>query len=63
MDETHLTPKELAKRLKVEEQTLYTWRREGRGPTWFNVGRSIRYALADVEEWEEQKKEEAQAAG
>lgn len=30
---------------------LRLWRRQGRGPAYIKIGRSIRYAPADVREW------------
>ncbi|MFH1919443.1 MAG: helix-turn-helix domain-containing protein [Planctomycetota bacterium] len=47
-----LTPAETAEHLGIQEQTLAVWRTTGRhGLPFVRVGRSIRYRLADVEEW------------
>jgi len=39
-DKTGLTPK-----------TLANWRVLGKGPTWFKIGRLVRYDEADVDAW------------
>lgn len=48
----NLTPQDLAARLGVPVQTVYTWRTRGYGPRGFRVGKYLRYRLADVEAWE-----------
>lgn len=58
----HLGPKELARRLNVPINTLYSWRKTGRGPRGFRVGKFIRYRLADVEAWEQEQIDKEQLA-
>jgi hypothetical protein len=56
----HLTPAALAERLDVTETTLRDWRADNRGPAYIR-GESagdkatIRYRLADVEAWEQER--------
>jgi len=51
MDNEFLTPRQLAKRLQVDERTVRRWRIEGGGPPFLKLGGSIRYRNADVEAW------------
>lgn len=37
--------------LDVEDRTLETWRRLGRGPAFVRVGRAARYRRKDVDQW------------
>lgn len=30
---------------------LRAWRRQGRGPAYIRVGRSVRYRISDLDEW------------
>ena len=46
-----LTPKQLADRIGVTDQTLYNWRKEHRGPPFFKIQRAVYYKEADVENW------------
>ena len=48
----HLTPPELAKRLRLHVVTLANWRVKGKGPKFVKFGRAIRYPLSRVEAWE-----------
>ena len=48
-----LTPKQLAQRWKLTEQTLANWRHEGRGPPFIRVANRIRYDLEPIEQHEE----------
>jgi excisionase family DNA binding protein len=52
----HLTITELSDRLQVPVETIYVWNHTGKGPTYMKVGRHVRYALADVIEWERSRK-------
>ena len=47
-----LTPRETAKALGVSERTLFSWR-ETEGLPFVQVGRTIRYPLADLQRWAE----------
>ncbi|QIX28790.1 helix-turn-helix domain-containing protein [Nocardioides sp. JQ2195] len=42
----------LAERWEVSPGTLANWRARGTGPTYCKIGNSVRYALADVEQYE-----------
>lgn len=46
-----LTIEELAQMLSVTQLTVDRWRRQGSGPAFIQVGRGIRYRVADVEAW------------
>ena len=46
-----ITPEELAERLCIPIKRLYTWRLNGRGPTYIKVGHSLRYRAEDVAQW------------
>jgi excisionase family DNA binding protein len=45
------TQGEVAEYLRVPASTLEQWRWRKTGPKWSKVGRHVRYAWADVEEW------------
>jgi excisionase family DNA binding protein len=45
------TQDEVAEYLRVPVSTLEQWRWRKTGPKWSKVGRHVRYASADVEEW------------
>lgn len=47
-----LTEKELAARWGLHPGTLAHWRSKGIGPQFVKLGRSVRYRVADVEEYE-----------
>ena len=49
----HLTPGELAERLRIPVGTLKRWRTTGTGPRFLRVGRHVRYRETDVETWEQ----------
>lgn len=46
--EIHLTPRELAARWKMAEQTLANWRHTGKGPRLVKIGRKVLYPMAEV---------------
>lgn len=50
--QTHFTPKQLADRLQLSEYTLASWRCKGEGPKFMKFGRTVRYSIASVQEWE-----------
>lgn len=43
-----LNEKEAAARLGVAVRTMQEWRRNGRGPRFFKMGRAVRYCEADL---------------
>lgn len=46
-----LTAAQVGRMLQVSPRTLETWRREGRGPNVWMLGRLVRYRAADVHAW------------
>ncbi len=46
-----LTPAEAALYLKVPPRTLDAWRSRRTGPSWYRVGRHVRYRRADLATW------------
>lgn len=46
-----LTPDQLSEWLQVPKQTVYKWRTCGTGPRGYRVGKHLRYARHDVEQW------------
>lgn len=54
-----LSPAELAERFGVPLATVYKWRYGGYGPVSVKIGRHVRYSLAEVERWEQEKMKEA----
>lgn len=48
LTQVYLTPTLVAGLLHVSTKTLEAWRRQGCGPPFFKVGRSVRYAYADI---------------
>jgi predicted DNA-binding transcriptional regulator AlpA len=54
IDLIYATPREVAECLKVSEETLATWRRENKGPPWYQLngpGGSVRYLPGEVHAW------------
>jgi Helix-turn-helix domain len=46
------TPEEVAAFLgDIPKHTLEVWRSQGKGPRWRKVGRHVRYAWPDVDDW------------
>jgi len=48
---TWLTTAEAAERLRVAKVTLESWRAAGRGPKFSRLGRAIRYATVDLDQF------------
>lgn len=48
IENTNLTPKEAANRLRVTTGTLSNWRVQGMGPKFIKVGRKVLYPMAQV---------------
>ncbi|MFG1855008.1 helix-turn-helix transcriptional regulator [Actinomadura geliboluensis] len=55
MGEKHLTPEDLAERYDVPLKTVYGWNSDGTGPRRMKIGRYVRYRLADVIAWENER--------
>ena len=53
MTSPYLTTRELASRWGFKPATLVTWRSRRTGPAYVRIGGSIRYRLADVNEYEQ----------
>lgn len=51
-----LSNQDLADRYHVSLDTVRRWRLHGDGPLGVRVGRHVRYALEDVEAWEQQRR-------
>ena len=52
IENTNLTPKEAANRLRVTTGTLSNWRVQGQGPRFIKVGRKVLYPVAQVVAYE-----------
>ncbi|WP_143264176.1 helix-turn-helix transcriptional regulator [Amycolatopsis kentuckyensis] len=53
MTETrYLTTPQLSKRWGIPEGTLIHWRKVGRGPKYYKLGRHVRYREADIQKFE-----------
>lgn len=46
-----LSTADLAEEFGVSQSTVRYWRAKGTGPAGVRVGRQVRYAASDVEEW------------
>jgi len=48
-----MTPKEVARYLRLSESVLYEYRAMGVGPNYLKIGngRLVRYRLSDIEKW------------
>lgn len=55
MDDTYLSPEQLAERFDVPVPTVYAWNKAGTAPPRIRVGRHVRYRLADVLAWEKSR--------
>jgi hypothetical protein len=49
---------ELAARWKVRPKVIYAMRYRRAGPRAMRVGRELRFSLADVERWEESRRDD-----
>jgi excisionase family DNA binding protein len=50
---------ELADYLGVPVKTIYEWRQNGRGPVGIRMGRHLKFAVSDVREWVQERREES----
>jgi predicted DNA-binding transcriptional regulator AlpA len=48
---TYLNGMDAGTRLGLSPETLYAWRREGKGPPYIRLGRRIMYKVADLDAW------------
>ena len=51
MNDRLLSIEDLSTYLQVPVNTLYQWRKTGKGPAGFRVGKYVRYRPDDVETW------------
>ena len=51
-----LTPEEVALALKISVRTLADWRQRKMGPIYTRVGSQIRYPVADVRDYLEERR-------
>ncbi len=51
--DSYITQRDLERRWKMSGRTLERWRAEDYGPPWYVLGGSIRYRLADIEDFED----------
>lgn len=49
-----LTTQEAADWLSLSRRTLETWRITGNGPRYFKLGRAVRYALSELQAFQQQ---------
>jgi hypothetical protein len=52
MTATHLSQRDLARRLRISPRTLEGWRWRGEGPRFVKAGGRVLYRLEDVEAFE-----------
>ncbi|ACZ29832.1 phage transcriptional regulator, AlpA [Xylanimonas cellulosilytica DSM 15894] len=50
---------QLAEYLGIPVATIYDWRVDGKGPCAIRIGRHVKYAVHDVQEWVAQHREAA----
>ena len=58
-----LNTADLAARFRTDQGTIRYWRHTGFGPKGTPFGRRVLYRLTDVERWEAERAQQAQAAG
>jgi predicted DNA-binding transcriptional regulator AlpA len=46
-----LTPAQVSEMTGLAQSTLANWRTLGKGPTWFKIGRLVRYDAEAVDAW------------
>ncbi len=59
MEDKIFTPRQLTAYLETSVSALSQYRALDIGPTYFKIGRMVRYRLSDVEVWLNQKKSRA----
>jgi excisionase family DNA binding protein len=48
---TVMTSTEASEYLRISEDTLRTWRSDGRGPKYSKLGSQVRYKRSDLDAW------------
>lgn len=51
MDNKLLTVDDLASYLGVPVNTVYQWRKTGKGPTGYRIGKYVRFRAHEVDAW------------
>lgn len=51
MQQLLMNEREAAKALQVSVQLLRKWRANGAGPKYIKLGKCVRYAISDIEEF------------
>jgi excisionase family DNA binding protein len=51
MNDPLLSIEDLSTYLKIPVNTLYQWRKTGKGPAGFRAGKYVRYRSSDVDAW------------
>lgn len=46
-----LSEEDVGRILDVKQNTLFYWRRQGRGPAFVQLGRTIYYRVSDIKAW------------
>ena len=62
MTSPHLTQIELARRWRMSERTLETWRWRKVGPTYIKLRGKVLYPLTDVEAFERRRRAETHSS-
>lgn len=62
LDAPLMGPAAVAEYLGVPITTLYKWNSDGNGPRRIRVGKHVRYRLADVDTWLDERAEGGPAA-
>lgn len=60
---TLIDERALAQRWSISLKTLRNWRVSGCGPAFRKIGRSVRYSLSDIEQFENQKRRQSTSEG
>lgn len=58
MGDRLMTLAELAEYLQVPPETIYRWRKRGRGPCGYRMGRYVRFRRSEVEAWLETRRDD-----
>jgi len=56
-----LSMAELAEYLGVPIATIYDWRVDHKGPRGIHIGRNVKFAVSDVQDWLDEHREPATA--
>ncbi|MET8896892.1 helix-turn-helix transcriptional regulator [Streptomyces albogriseolus] len=62
LPDRYLTPADIAEMFEVPLETVYQWRKKRTDPPGFRIGKHLRYDLADVRAYVDQRKHAETAA-